>query len=269
MEARLHSDHEIGAGAAVAVDAGIEAPRIRIVVVAREAIDGHVLAVIEIQRQLPLTADERLAQRNARAPGDHRREGEHCRPEDDGHEARMTAEREPAQRELAARGLGAAHGVAGAAPCLPPPPPGTARAGRTRRCTGPPPARARPPGPSRRSRARCASPGNCGDSSRGAAVRNPMRSRRAARDRGARRFRPAGTAVPSASSRRRPPCRSERPLGRAGRPPPGQSIRAAHGGRATAARAASIRAAGPARRGRGRRASRRVPGAPTAPTQPA
>ena len=108
MEARLDSHHEIRAGTAVAMDAGVEAPCVGIVVVAREAIDGHVLAMIEIQRQLLLTADEGLAQRNACAPGDHGREGEHCRPEDDGHEARMTAEREPAQRGLVARGLEAA-----------------------------------------------------------------------------------------------------------------------------------------------------------------
>jgi len=51
VESSLYSHLDVGAGTAMAVDAGIEAAAICIVVMAGKAIDGHMLGMIKSQRQ--------------------------------------------------------------------------------------------------------------------------------------------------------------------------------------------------------------------------
>src|SRR3984957_3965790 len=79
MESRLDGDLDVGCAAAMAMDAGIETAAIGIVMVADETVDGHVLAVIEIQRQRLRTAQQRFAQREARTARDERGERGHRR----------------------------------------------------------------------------------------------------------------------------------------------------------------------------------------------
>ena len=96
MESRLDCDLDVGGAAAMAMDAGIEPAAIGIVVVADEAVDGHVLAVIEIQRQCLRTAQQRFTQREACTARDERSERDHRRGDDAGNERRVTPECEPA-----------------------------------------------------------------------------------------------------------------------------------------------------------------------------
>jgi hypothetical protein len=53
VEPRFDSDFEIGSVAAVAMDAAVESSAIDIVMVADQAIDGRMFAMIEVQRQHP------------------------------------------------------------------------------------------------------------------------------------------------------------------------------------------------------------------------
>src|ERR1700722_7711457 len=96
MESRLDGDLDVGCAAAMAMDAGIETAAIGIVMVADETVDGHVLAVIEIQRQRLRTAQQRFTQREACAARDERSERKDRRGDDAGNERRVTPEGEPA-----------------------------------------------------------------------------------------------------------------------------------------------------------------------------
>jgi len=96
VESRLDRDLDVGRAAAMTMDAGIEAAAIGIVMVADEAVDGHVLAVIEIQRQRLRTAQQRFAQREACTARDERSERDHRRGDDTGDERRVTPECEAA-----------------------------------------------------------------------------------------------------------------------------------------------------------------------------
>src|ERR1700722_15848377 len=97
MKSRLHSELQIGTAAAMAMDAAIEAPAVRIVVVASQTIDGRVLAMIEVQRQRLGAAQQRLAQLPAGGAGGERDQRE-CRHGDDSDdECGMAAEHEAAR----------------------------------------------------------------------------------------------------------------------------------------------------------------------------
>src|SRR5579863_8097099 len=84
MESRLDRDLDVGRAAAMTMDAGIEPPAVGIGMVADEAVDGHVLAVIEIQRQRLRTAQQRVAQREACTARDERSERGQRRGDDAG-----------------------------------------------------------------------------------------------------------------------------------------------------------------------------------------
>jgi hypothetical protein len=64
MKPCLGSDLEIGARATVAKDAGIEPAPIGIVMVADQAIDGRVFAMVEVQRQRLGPRHQRFAERD-------------------------------------------------------------------------------------------------------------------------------------------------------------------------------------------------------------
>ena len=96
MESRLDRDLDVGRAAAMAMDAGIEPAAIGIVMVADETVDGHVLAVIEIQRQRLRTAQQRFTQREACTARDERSERGHRRGDDAGNERRVPPECEAA-----------------------------------------------------------------------------------------------------------------------------------------------------------------------------
>ena len=51
VKSRFYSDFEVGALAAMTVDAGVEAAPVRVIMVAGQTVNGGVLAVIEVQRQ--------------------------------------------------------------------------------------------------------------------------------------------------------------------------------------------------------------------------
>ena len=80
VEPRFDSDFEIGAVAAMAMDAAVEAAAIDIVMVADQAIDGRMFAMIEVQRQHPCARQQRFTERDVGAAGDERAERERCRP---------------------------------------------------------------------------------------------------------------------------------------------------------------------------------------------
>ena len=86
MKSCLDPDLEIRARAAVAEDTGIESAPIRIVVVADQAVDGGVLAVVEVQRQRLHARQQRFAERDAGAAWHERTQGEHRRGDDADHE---------------------------------------------------------------------------------------------------------------------------------------------------------------------------------------
>src|SRR5260370_27925020 len=103
MKPCLGSDLEIGARATVAKDAGIEPAPIGIVMVADQAVDGRVFAVVEVQRQRLGTRQQRFAQRDQGAAWNERTEGEDRRGDDAYHECRMPAECKPARDERLVR----------------------------------------------------------------------------------------------------------------------------------------------------------------------
>ena len=96
MESRLDSELEIGPFAAMAVDAGVESTSIGVVVMAPEAIDGDMLAMIEVQRQRLRAPHERFTQRDISAARDEHAERDDGCAGDAGDECRMTPEREAA-----------------------------------------------------------------------------------------------------------------------------------------------------------------------------
>ena len=100
MEACFDSDFEIGAVAAMAMDAAVGPSAIRIVMVAGQAVDGRMLGVIEVQRQHLCTRQQRLTKCDVGAADDERAERE--RRGDDGtdDERRMTAEDEASHAGL-------------------------------------------------------------------------------------------------------------------------------------------------------------------------
>jgi hypothetical protein len=91
VESRLHSELQIGAAAAMAMDAVVEPSAIRIVVVARQTIDGRVLAMIEVQRQRVGAAQQRFAQLGAGAARNEGNERERRGGDDTGDERGMAA----------------------------------------------------------------------------------------------------------------------------------------------------------------------------------
>ena len=97
MKPRLDCDLNLGAAAAMTMDAGIEAAAIGIVMVADKTVDGHMFAVIEIQRQRVRAAQQRFTQRQSCAARDERAERDHRGGDDTGNERRVTPEREPAR----------------------------------------------------------------------------------------------------------------------------------------------------------------------------
>src|ERR1700680_1923694 len=97
MKPRLHSDLDAGTAAAMTMDAGIEPAAIGIVMVADKTVDGHMFAVIEIQRQRFYAAHERFTQRESCAARDERAERDHGGGDNTGYERRVTPEREPAR----------------------------------------------------------------------------------------------------------------------------------------------------------------------------
>ena len=97
MKPRLDCDLDLGAAAAMTMDAGIEPAAIGIVMVANETIDGHMFAVIEIQRQRLFAGQQRFTQRESCAARAERAERNHGGGDDTGNERRVTPEREPAR----------------------------------------------------------------------------------------------------------------------------------------------------------------------------
>ena len=92
MEACFDSDFEIGAVAAMAVDATVEPSAIGIIMVAGQAIDGRMLGMIEVQRQHLCTRQQRLTKCDVGAADDERAEREHRGDDGPDDERRMTAE---------------------------------------------------------------------------------------------------------------------------------------------------------------------------------
>ena len=103
MKPCLDADLEIRARAAVAKDAGIESASIGIVMVADQAVDGRVFAVVEVQRQHLRAGQQRFAERDQGAAWNERTEGQDRRGDDADHECRMPAEREPTRDDRSAR----------------------------------------------------------------------------------------------------------------------------------------------------------------------
>ena len=77
MKPGLDPDLEIGACAAVAKDAGVEPASIGIVVMADEAVDGRVFAVIEVQWQRLGARQQRFAEREEGAAWNERTQAKH------------------------------------------------------------------------------------------------------------------------------------------------------------------------------------------------
>ena len=69
VEPRFDPDLEVRAFAAMTMDAGVEAAPIRVIMVAEQAIDGDMLAMIEIQGQRLGAPQRRFTERNLRATG--------------------------------------------------------------------------------------------------------------------------------------------------------------------------------------------------------
>ena len=100
MEACFDSDFEIGAVAAMAMDAAVEPSAIGIVMVAGQAVDGRMLGMIEVQRQHLCTRQQRLTKCDVGAADDERTEREHRGDDGTDDERRMTAEDEAAHEGL-------------------------------------------------------------------------------------------------------------------------------------------------------------------------
>ena len=103
MKPCLDPGLEIGARAAVAIDAGIEAASIGIVMMADQTVDGSVFAVVEVQRQRLGARQQRFAEREEGASWNERTEREHRCSDDADHECRVPAEREPARDDRLVR----------------------------------------------------------------------------------------------------------------------------------------------------------------------
>lgn len=97
VKARLHTDFQIRAGAAMTLDTGVGSEAIGIVVVAGQTVDGRMLGMIEVQGQPFRTAQHRFTERDAGAACDQSAEGKQGGNDDADDERRMPAEREPAR----------------------------------------------------------------------------------------------------------------------------------------------------------------------------
>ena len=82
MKPCLDSDLEIRARATVAKDAGIEPASVGIVMVADQAVDGRVFAVVEVQRQHLRARQQRFAERDQGAAWNERTEDKHRHSDD-------------------------------------------------------------------------------------------------------------------------------------------------------------------------------------------
>jgi len=100
MEACFDSDFEIGAVAAMAMDAAVEPSAIGIVMVAGQTVDGRMLGMIEVQGQHLCTGQQRLTECDVGAADDERAEREHRGDDGTDDEGRMTAEDEAAHGGL-------------------------------------------------------------------------------------------------------------------------------------------------------------------------
>ena len=94
VEPRFDSDFEIGAVAAMTMDAAVESSAIDVVMVADQAIHGRMFAMIEIQRQHLCSRQQRFTERDVGAAGDERAERQHRGDDGAYDERRMTAEDE-------------------------------------------------------------------------------------------------------------------------------------------------------------------------------
>ena len=86
MKPCLDPDLEIRARAAVAKDTGIEPAPIRVIMVADQAVDGRMLAVVEVQRQRLGARQQRFAERDEGAAWNERTQAKHRRGDDADHE---------------------------------------------------------------------------------------------------------------------------------------------------------------------------------------
>jgi hypothetical protein len=121
VKAGLYSHFEVGALAAMTMDAGVESAAVCIVMVAGKAVHCRMFAVIEVQGQRHRTPQQRLSKSHLGTTRDERSEREH-RGDDRAHdECRMPPERETARRKAVGRGGCRA-----------------ARGGRIRECSGRP-----------------------------------------------------------------------------------------------------------------------------------
>src|SRR6202789_1683311 len=100
MKPRFDSDFEVGAVAAMAMDAAVESSAIDVVMVADQTIDGCMFGMIEVQRQHLCSRQQRFTERDVGTAGDERAEREHRRDDGADDERRMTAEDEAAHGSL-------------------------------------------------------------------------------------------------------------------------------------------------------------------------
>ena len=92
MESRFHAELNLGAAAAMTIDAVVEPSAIGKIMMASQTIDGCVLAVIKVQRQCVSAAKQGFAQLSEAVARDKRNERKGCHSSDADDESGMATE---------------------------------------------------------------------------------------------------------------------------------------------------------------------------------